>query len=1019
MEKEYKSPIKISLLNTSHKTINFVPYRENQNFPIEHGDCFTFRPKTFEEAMYYENQKLAFDSDDKRDRGITETEITLPQNIKIENIGNVDITLPIYKEKLTFTIGAGDSITFKAYTNEEVFYYLLQRTHGIEISLEEGSEPSELVTLTYSLGAYGMGMVPSPVSVEPGTSIEVSFMPSPMRMGCSFKGWAREDNQDIAEFDPTQQPVYITIYENTTLYPVFEGSGGRVVMYNMGTADGGMVPSSQMGMYGSTITLTFTPHPTKTGYDFAGWSTDEYAQVPEYSESGTTTMQLLGKEPTINLYPVFIEGIGSNQMRVDNTQGEYEIEIWHEGGNSKAPVDPVTDLVVSAGAVATLNIQPGIVYQIDYKGNAPRLSAFFNGVYQGTEYTNYQTGANSNIAPPGGGNSYWTFQEGDSGTLAILPTPNRLYITNNSNATFYSYHYDGGKGATRDGGDAPITMLEPGQSVSWDFFWGEHYGWRYEFKVPSASPLTVGAFSGTYQGNSITTNCSISEKNGNIMYNPLGGDIWEFSDGDIADLIIGEPSLQSNQLKIDNTNGGGTVDFYYNPDENSSPKVLTKGDGYQHYYVSAGEVDIIDIIPGVKYNTYCDMGKGYSATFTGTYHDDSYTNQSCAISDNQVMNPQDRSDWSFYEGDRGTLTFNYEASANLSIDNSLGNANIDLERYQATKADESGYWVHVDTVYSGSSDHFTVNPGERYQLCYYGDYNDLDVTYNGTYQGQPYDYTRNSAYATIPSPTSSNSWEFYGDDNISIAFTQKVNRLTIDNREGDGEIIVTHIEYSRDDSDPGTMVTDATIYGGMTSVIEFTPGVEYAIQSQNTSSGWEASYDGKYQGTTYYDASLSVNAGGYLTNPTLQSNGFTFSDGDVATLTIYYPSSSSNDKLTISASGYGVNIYEDNDGSYSLVHTVNSGITYDYEYDPSKKFMLGLASEQSSDIQAQYSGEYNGTTYTDELLEYTSDQEEWPDGLQRFAIPSVESVSPFNVADFEWQLTSGEHTFNLFEVSGS
>ena len=56
MKKTYKSPIKIDLLNKSNKTECFVPFKENENFPLEPNGKISFYVEGFEKALYYENQ---------------------------------------------------------------------------------------------------------------------------------------------------------------------------------------------------------------------------------------------------------------------------------------------------------------------------------------------------------------------------------------------------------------------------------------------------------------------------------------------------------------------------------------------------------------------------------------------------------------------------------------------------------------------------------------------------------------------------------------------------------------------------------------------------------------------------------------------------------------------------------------------------------------------------------------------------------------------------------------------------
>ena len=72
-----------------------------------------------------------------------------------------------------------------------------------------------------------------------------------------------------------------------------ELSGSQIVTkytvsYNANGGQGG--PSSARYENGEIVTVDFTKNPTRTGYNFLGWSTDSKAQTAEYVSSGTLTV---------------------------------------------------------------------------------------------------------------------------------------------------------------------------------------------------------------------------------------------------------------------------------------------------------------------------------------------------------------------------------------------------------------------------------------------------------------------------------------------------------------------------------------------------------------------------------------------------------------------------------------------------------------------------------------------------------------------------------------------------------
>ena len=64
----------------------------------------------------------------------------------------------------------------------------------------------------------------------------------------------------------------------------------------------GSVPAPATATVGQTITVTFSPAPTKSGKTFRGWSTNAAATSATYTSSGTKTFTA---STDVTLYAVF------------------------------------------------------------------------------------------------------------------------------------------------------------------------------------------------------------------------------------------------------------------------------------------------------------------------------------------------------------------------------------------------------------------------------------------------------------------------------------------------------------------------------------------------------------------------------------------------------------------------------------------------------------------------------------------------------------------------------------------
>lgn len=137
-----------------------------------------------------------------------------------------------------------------------------------------------LSTYTVSYNANGGSGAPSSQSQYYGSSITLSST-RPTRAGHTFLGWATSSTGGVSY---TPGATYSS-YTSITLYAVWQ-INTYTVSYNANNGTG--APASQTKTYGVTLTLSSIT-PTRSGYNFLGWSTSSTATKATYSAGGSYT----------------------------------------------------------------------------------------------------------------------------------------------------------------------------------------------------------------------------------------------------------------------------------------------------------------------------------------------------------------------------------------------------------------------------------------------------------------------------------------------------------------------------------------------------------------------------------------------------------------------------------------------------------------------------------------------------------------------------------------------------------
>ena len=141
-------------------------------------------------------------------------------------------------------------------------------------------------TVTYALGG-GSGSVPTDsTNYHIGDTVTVEFTPLPTRTGYTFAGWS--DGATTYTSGGTES--FTMGSSNVTLTAEWTAIN-YTVTYALGGGSGSVPTDSTNYHIGDTVTVEFTPLPTRTGYTFVGWSDGATTYTSGGTESFTDGQQ--------------------------------------------------------------------------------------------------------------------------------------------------------------------------------------------------------------------------------------------------------------------------------------------------------------------------------------------------------------------------------------------------------------------------------------------------------------------------------------------------------------------------------------------------------------------------------------------------------------------------------------------------------------------------------------------------------------------------------------------------------
>ncbi len=314
--------------------------------------------------------------------------ITLSASVYPSNATDGSVTWSIYSgssyvsisssgKSCTVTGKAAGTATIKCTANDGSGKYA---TKSITVS-----NPSYLYNLYFDMNGGTGGPDYMQKSATDSTSTLSFTIPSetPTKSGCTFLGWSASSTATSASYQPGDT-VSVT-YDDKTLYAVWQENKQTYYAYLYYNANsGGGAPSTQSAsIYASSASgsKSFTvssTQPTRSGYDFLGWSTSSAATSASY-QSGSSVSVPYGSSKT--LYAVWQQKSYTSALYFDANEGSGAPSTQtdtHTSTSAHTFTIPTTQPTRSgftflgwseSSTAASASYQPGGTVSVSYNGS--------------------------------------------------------------------------------------------------------------------------------------------------------------------------------------------------------------------------------------------------------------------------------------------------------------------------------------------------------------------------------------------------------------------------------------------------------------------------------------------------------------------------------------------------------------------------------------------------------------------------------------------------------------------------
>ena len=271
-------------------------------------------------------------------------------------------------------------------------------------------------TVTYALGG-GSGSVPTDsTNYHIGDTVTVKFTPLPTRTGYTFAGWS----DGATTYTSGSTESFTMGSSNVTLTAQWTANE-YTVTYALGGGSGSVPTDSTNYHIGDTVTVEFTPLPTRTGYTFAGWSDGATTYTSGGTESftmGSSNVTLTAQWTAINYTVTYALGGGSGSVPTDSTN-------YHIGDTVTVEFTPLptrTGYTFAGWSDGATTYTSGGTESFTMGSSNVTLTAQWTA----NEYTvTYALGGGSGSVPTDSTN----YHIGDTVTVEFTPLPTRTGYT--------------------------------------------------------------------------------------------------------------------------------------------------------------------------------------------------------------------------------------------------------------------------------------------------------------------------------------------------------------------------------------------------------------------------------------------------------------------------------------------------------------------------------------------------------------------------------------------------------------
>lgn len=220
-----------------------------------------------------------------------------------------------------------------------------EQNKQIELYAIWGTEKKQYVSYDANGGLWKQ-QIPAAEEVTEGAAT-LHFETVPERIGYTFAGWADQADATEAAYT-TDNPDKANITASTTVYAVWKANQ-YTVAFNQNSTDATGKMDPQVIDYDASTPLTKNSY-EREGYIFAGWATEEDGNAvyrdgqnvknlsaADTNENKTVTLYAVWKQDTANMFMVFFDTTGGNNIDPVSVAKNSELTLRGEDGYDPVP----------------------------------------------------------------------------------------------------------------------------------------------------------------------------------------------------------------------------------------------------------------------------------------------------------------------------------------------------------------------------------------------------------------------------------------------------------------------------------------------------------------------------------------------------------------------------------------------------------------------------------------------------------------------------------------------------------